>query len=74
MVYSRASIDFSIFFRDETTSLNTYLNFEDNCRVVFELYRSIFGGELETLLTFREGADDMDITEVADTQVGAIIR
>ena len=35
--------------------LNTYLTFDDNCREVFEFYRSIFGGEFETLMTFREG-------------------
>ena len=31
---------------------NTYLTFDDNCREVFEFYRSIFGGEFETLMTF----------------------
>jgi uncharacterized glyoxalase superfamily protein PhnB len=41
---------------------------------VFEFYRSVFGGEVETLMTFRESPDDMDITEAADTQIGTIIE
>ena len=44
-------------------SLNTYLTFNDNCRQVFEFYRSVFGGEFDTILTFREGPPDMDIPE-----------
>ena len=43
--------------------LNTYLTFDDNCREVFEFYRSIFGGEFETLMTFREGPEDMNVAE-----------
>ena len=43
--------------------LNTYLTFDDNCREVFEFYRSIFGGEFETLMTFRDGPEDMNVAE-----------
>ena len=43
--------------------LNTYLTFEDNCREVFEFYRSIFGGEFTFISTFREGSEDMGVAE-----------
>lgn len=39
--------------------LNAYLHFNDNCREAFEFYRSVFGGEFDTLLTFADGPDDM---------------
>ena len=44
-------------------SLNTYLTFEDNCREVFEFYRSIFGGEFTFISTFREAPEDMGVAE-----------
>ncbi len=44
-------------------SLNTYLNFHDNCREAFEFYRSVFGGEFISLETFRNGPPGMDIPE-----------
>ena len=44
-------------------SLNTYLTFNDNCRQVFEFYRSVFGGQFNTILTFREGPPDMNTPE-----------
>ena len=34
-------------------SLNTYLTFNDNCRQVFEFYRSVFGGEFDTMSHLR---------------------
>jgi PhnB protein len=34
--------------------LNTYLHFEDNCRDAFKFYERVFGGELETLMTYGE--------------------
>ncbi len=34
-------------------SLNTYLTFNDNCREVFEFYLSVFGGEFDSIVTFR---------------------
>ena len=39
--------------------LNTYLHFEDNCREVFEFYRSVFGGEFTFFVTFADAPDDM---------------
>ena len=44
-------------------TLNTYLHFNGNCREAFEFYRSVFGGELAFLVTFREGPADMGIPE-----------
>ena len=44
-------------------SLNTYLTFNDNCRQVFDFYRSVFGGEFDPILTFREGPPDMEVAE-----------
>ena len=42
-------------------TLNIYLNFNGNCREVFEFYRSVFGGEFEILQTFANGPDDMEV-------------
>ena len=41
--------------------LNAYLHFDDNCRDAFEFYRSVFGGEFDTLVTFAEGPPDMPL-------------
>ena len=43
--------------------LNVYLTFEDNCREVFDFYRSVFGGEYLIILTFGDGPADMGILE-----------
>ncbi|MCY4623854.1 MAG: VOC family protein [Chloroflexi bacterium] len=43
--------------------LNVYLNFNGNCREVFEFYRSVFGGEFNYLGTFRELPEDMGVPE-----------
>ena len=44
-------------------NLNTYLNFQGNCREAFEFYRSVFGGEFDTMETFRNGPPDMGVPE-----------
>lgn len=43
--------------------VSTYLTFNDDCLEAFEFYRSIFGGEFTTLMTFREGPEEMGIAE-----------
>ena len=43
--------------------LNVYLHFNDNCREVFEFYRSVFGGEFTHLATFRDMPDQMGMPE-----------
>jgi PhnB protein len=43
--------------------LNTYLNFDGNCREAFEFYRSVFGGDFSILQTFGDGPEDMNIPE-----------
>ena len=40
-------------------SLNTYLTFDGNCREVFEFYRSVFGGEFDSIGTFGEAPPAM---------------
>ena len=50
-------------------SLNTYLTFNDNCREVFEFYRSVFGSEFDTIVTFREGPPDMGIAEAEQDRI-----
>ena len=35
--------------------LNVYLHFNNNCREVFEFYRSVFGGDFTWMASFREG-------------------
>ena len=44
-------------------TLSIYLNFNGNCREVFEFYRSIFGGEFQILETFGNGPPDMGVPE-----------
>ena len=44
-------------------NLNTYLNFQGNCREAFEFYRSVFGGEFDAMETFRNGPPDMGVSE-----------
>ena len=47
--------------------MNIYLNFDGNCRDVFEHYQSIFGGEFEAYQTFADGPPDMGVApEFAD--------
>ena len=43
--------------------LNVYLTFEDNCREVFDFYRSVFGGEYLIIQTFGDGPADMGILD-----------
>ena len=43
--------------------LNIYLTFENNCREVFEFYRSVFGGEFAFISTFREAPEEMNVAE-----------
>ena len=43
--------------------LNTYLNFQGNCREAFEFYRSVFGGDFSIFETFGEAPDDMEMSE-----------
>ena len=50
-------------------NLNTYLTFNDNCREVFEFYRSVFGGEFDSIVTFREGPPDMGIAEAEQDRI-----
>ena len=50
-------------------TLNTYLTFTDSCRQVFEFYRSVFGGEFTTMVTFAEGPPDMGVPEAERDRV-----
>ena len=43
--------------------LNSYLNFDGNCREAFDHYRSVFGGEFAIVQTFRDGPDGMGVSE-----------
>ena len=43
--------------------LNTYLNFDGNCREAFDFYRSVFGGEFAIFQAFRDGPGDMGVPE-----------
>jgi len=35
-------------------SVNPYLNFEGNCEEAFNFYKSIFGGEFQTIMRFKD--------------------
>lgn len=41
----------------------TYLNFDGNCREVFDFYRSVFGGEYQIIQTFGDGPPDTGVPE-----------
>ena len=53
-------------------SLNTYLTFDGNCREAFEFYRSVFGGEFDSIGTFGEAPADMPT--VPDDDKGRIMH
>lgn len=44
-------------------ALNPYLHFNGDCSDAFEFYRSVFGAEFLTKMTFREGPEDMEIAD-----------
>jgi PhnB protein len=43
--------------------LNIYLNFNGNCREVFDYYKATFGGDFLVFQTFADGPDDMQVPE-----------
>ncbi len=49
--------------------LRTYLTFDGNCREAFDFYRSVFGGEFESLQTFGDGPPDMPVSEAEKGRV-----
>ena len=49
--------------------LNVYLNFNGNCREVFEHYRSIFGGDFSFIATFEEMPEEIPIAEEEKNQI-----
>jgi PhnB protein len=36
------------------TAVNPYLNFDGNCEEVFNFYKSVFGGEFQTVMRYKE--------------------
>ena len=50
-------------------SLSTYLTFDGKCREAFEFYRSVFGGAYQTLSTFGEGPEDMEVPEAERNKI-----
>ena len=36
------------------TTIHPYLNFKNSCKEAFDLYRSIFGGEFESMIRFKD--------------------
>lgn len=36
------------------TSVNPYLSFNDNCKEAFDFYRSVFGGEFDMVMRFKD--------------------
>ena len=53
-------------------NLNTYLNFNGDCRTAFEFYRSVFGGEFTYLVTFADGPPELP--PIADAEKGLIMH
>ena len=44
-------------------TLSMYLNFNGNCREVFEFYRSVFGGEFSNVQTFEDAPPETGVAE-----------
>jgi PhnB protein len=42
-------------------SLNPYLNFDGNCKQVFDFYKSVFGGEFAMVMKFNEAPKEFQI-------------
>ena len=53
-------------------NLNTYLNFNGDCRAAFEFYRSVFGGDFTFLVTFAAGP--ADLPPLSDAEKGLIMH
>ena len=53
-------------------NLNTYLNFNGDCRAAFEFYRAVFGGEFSFLVTFADGP--ADLPPISDAEKGLIMH
>lgn len=53
-------------------NLNTYLNFNGECRAAFEFYRAVFGGEFSFLVTFADGPPELP--PIADAEKGLIMH
>ena len=54
------------------TSVNPYLNFARNAREAFEFYRSIFGGEFEMTLLYRDFPGAMGVPESEQDKIAHI--
>lgn len=53
--------------------MTTYLNFNGNALEAFEFYRSVFGGEFDGVLTFRDFDDDaMGVPEADQDKIAHI--
>ena len=46
-----------------SATLSTYLFFEDNCAEAFEFYRSVFGGDFMSMMTFADGPPDLGVSD-----------
>lgn len=44
-------------------ALNPYLHFDGNCEEVFEFYKSVFGGEFQTVMRFKEAPPEVGFPE-----------
>ena len=53
-------------------NLNTYLNFNGDCRAAFEFYRSVFGGDFTFLVTFADGPPELP--PLSDAEKGLIMH
>lgn len=53
-------------------SLNPYINFNGNAEEAFNFYKSVFGGEFETIVRFKDLAND-ELT-VPDNEADKIMR
>ncbi len=45
------------------TALNPYLHFDGSCEEAFEFYKSVFGGEFQTVMRFKEAPPEVGFPE-----------
>ena len=56
------------------TTVNIYLTFEDNCEEVFDFYKSIFGGEYQSINRFGEMPPQEGMPPISDQDKDKIMH
>jgi len=56
------------------TKINPYINFNGNAEEAFSFYRSVFGGEFETIVRFKDiASDEFPVEEIEREKIMRIV-